>query len=173
MFSQTNWKRLRRLDTCLFIVRAWGAVVLGLLLLLGFRLLPLCILSFALLLLSLLVLSTLGLVLLCPLSLSVWLGVPKYERKGLLRQNESQVYKLLIRIKEYLASLLPCGNTPFCGRHPGKGGVQEKQTCVRFLHCGCVLCVHFHAVTFHFLSLAALAAGAKVTSHFWASCLFA
>lgn len=75
----------------LFIVRAWRGVILGLLLLLGFRLLPLCILSFALLLPSLLLLSTLGFVLCCPLSLSVWLSsVPKREREGPFRQKKVQ-----------------------------------------------------------------------------------
>lgn len=63
------------IDTCLFIVRARGTVILGLLLL-SFRLLYFCVLSF--LLPPLLFLSTLGLFLCCPLSLFVWLSnLPK------------------------------------------------------------------------------------------------
>lgn len=61
--GETNY-----IDTCLFIVRARGTIILGLLLL-SFGLLYFCVLSF--LLPPLLFLSTLGLVLCCPLSLFV------------------------------------------------------------------------------------------------------
>lgn len=44
-------------------------------------------------------------------------------------------------------------------------------THVRILHRVWILWVYFHVITFHFLSLAAPAAAAKATSHFWASCL--
>lgn len=50
--------------------------------------------------------------------------------------------------------------------------ISSLQEQIIILHCVCMFCVHFHVFTFHFLSLAAPAAEAKVASHFWASCLF-